>query len=165
LDQDRYALCSIAGVFYGSLIEDDDKADLLGLCDERNIGHAEVQVNSGSGLSNCHAVSNNVTLSNRTKLPSVGWINLGAGSLQGWTHQGERKCQICEEPDLNDHCDPFGLPGFLEDHIIDPQASGGIHDPNNTALLCPSCHKRLHLDIGFTAKHRDGLRSKNRNNR
>jgi 5-methylcytosine-specific restriction endonuclease McrA len=51
----------------------------------------------------------------------------------------------CEMPDCG--CQPF-IDGagsvFLEVHHIVPLSDGGRDCPNNTAALCPNCHRRLH---------------------
>lgn len=159
LDGFHYYSCNVVGVFYGSLIDPGHKLRLLGLCADK-IGHGEIQVNTDSGLSTCYGVSNNVTLMNRATLPSVRWVADGAGRLQGSKHQDEeRKCHICEVPDIIDPSDPYGFPSFLEEHIID--SSNAVYDRRNTALVCPSCHRRLHLDDVFSADHYQQLIDKN----
>jgi hypothetical protein len=52
------------------------------------------------------------------------------------------KCECCgkDAPFLDQHGDPF-----LEVHHITPLASGGEDMVENTAAICPNCHRECHL--------------------
>lgn len=54
---------------------------------------------------------------------------------------GKGKCELCEQ------AAPFltkdGMP-FLEVHHIDYLAKDGRDSIDNTAALCPNCHRRMH---------------------
>jgi 5-methylcytosine-specific restriction endonuclease McrA len=53
--------------------------------------------------------------------------------------QGRCECCLCDAP----FCTDGGIP-FLETHHIDSLAQGGPDTPENTAAVCPNCHRRIH---------------------
>lgn len=63
-------------------------------------------------------------------------------AVRAWTLQRSNfMCELCG------NAAPFrtdrGLP-FLESHHIVPLAEGGGDTPDNTAALCPNCHRKMH---------------------
>lgn len=62
--------------------------------------------------------------------------------VRAWTLQrAGRHCELCKS------AAPFlkssGLP-YLESHHVVPMSEGGGDTPENTAALCPNCHRELH---------------------
>ncbi len=75
------------------------------------------------------------------------------------------RCQLCgcEAPFVGSD----GVP-FLEIHHIKPIASGGTHDPDNLAAVCPNCHRRIHdlknpADLLKLEQSSDAIRANNLN--
>jgi hypothetical protein len=163
LTERKYLNCSVVGVFYGSEISEPNKAKLLNLC-ANEIPTAEASIQPDSSLSKCDGISNNISLTDWRNRPSAGWVVTLAGPLQGWMHQGERLCQICGDKDIRNIEDSCLIEDFLEGHYLDPDCPFK-HDPNNTALLCPSCHRKMHLDRSFEEKHIQNLKIRNKCNR
>jgi hypothetical protein len=80
LDQ-KYRKSRIAAVFYGSLISEDNKRDLLNLCGD--IPTAEASIQSDSCYSKCEGFSNNVSLNKWENRPSENWTVFSGASLHG----------------------------------------------------------------------------------
>lgn len=62
--------------------------------------------------------------------------------VRAWVLQrADGKCELCKmaAPFLTDHDEPY-----LESHHIFLLAQGGPDTPENTAALCPNCHRRIH---------------------
>jgi len=51
-------------------------------------------------------------------------------------------CEFCRQP--APFVDSDGLP-YLEIHLIKRVMDGGLAIPENTVLLCPNCHTRIHV--------------------
>lgn len=70
--------------------------------------------------------------------------------------RAEGKCELCKEP--APFHDRSGTP-YLESHHITWLSKGGYDSEDNTAALCPNCHKRMHVvnsvkDINFLKRLR-----------
>lgn len=75
--------------------------------------------------------------------------------VRAWTLQrAGRHCELCksEAPFLKDSGRPY-----LESHHVIPMSDGGGDTPENTAALCPNCHRELHHGAERLAK-REQLR-------
>jgi hypothetical protein len=76
--------------------------------------------------------------------------------VRAWTIQRAAcSCELCETsaPFLKDSGTPY-----LELHHVVPMAEGGGDTPENTAALCPNCHRELHHGRERSSK-REVLRS------
>lgn len=73
--------------------------------------------------------------------------------VRAWTLQRARGCcELCNQagPFLDDHMEPY-----LESHHIRHLADEGPDTPENTAALCPNCHRELHRGVDrFTKAER-----------
>lgn len=53
-----------------------------------------------------------------------------------------QNCELCGNP--APFMAPDGSP-YLEYHYVDWLSQGGKEEPSNTVLLCPNCHRRIHI--------------------
>lgn len=51
-------------------------------------------------------------------------------------------CELCGEP--APFINPDGTP-YLESHFVDWLSEGGFAVPTNLIMLCPNCHKKVHV--------------------
>lgn len=63
--------------------------------------------------------------------------------VRAWTLQrANGVCELCSCPGPFE--DEYGQP-FLESHHVAALAAGGPDTPENTAAVCPNCHRELHF--------------------
>jgi 5-methylcytosine-specific restriction endonuclease McrA len=77
--------------------------------------------------------------------------------VRAWTLQrAQGHCELCAQPApfVDEYQDPY-----LESHHITMLAEGGADTPENTAALCPTCHRELHFGAERVAKS-DMLRAR-----
>lgn len=70
--------------------------------------------------------------------------------VRAWTLQrANGHCELCSQPApfVDEHQEPY-----LESHHITTLAQGGADTPENTAALCPACHRELHFGAERVAK-------------
>lgn len=158
LNEGKYLPClSIKAVLYGNKIDDVVLGLLKAICDSKSIPLYEVALLSDPIMVDCSGVSTNVRLADPHPLIQ-GWLEEGLGPLSGWLHP-EVKCQLCDFQEDDNSSNNTNR--ILETHYIVPTANGGSTDPHNIALLCPTCHKREHMDPTY----RDELLEANKSNR
>jgi 5-methylcytosine-specific restriction protein A len=67
--------------------------------------------------------------------------------------RAQGKCELCRS------AAPFNRPDgtpFLEVHHVIPISEGGEDTPENTAALCPNCHRACHYGVDARS-HRAAL--------
>ncbi len=70
--------------------------------------------------------------------------------VRAWTLQrANGHCELCCQlaPFVDEYKEPF-----LESHHITTLGAGGADTPENTAALCPNCHRSLHYGVDRVAK-------------
>lgn len=70
--------------------------------------------------------------------------------VRAWTLQrAQGRCELCDQnaPFVDNLQEPY-----LESHHITMLADRGPDTPENTAALCPNCHRELHLGVDRSAK-------------
>lgn len=76
--------------------------------------------------------------------------------VSGWVrYQADGKCEACGEDAPFE--DEVGLP-FLEVHHVRPLAEGGPDTTDNTAALCPNCHRAFHRAQDAGGRRRELLK-------
>ena len=77
-----------------------------------------------------------------TKMNDPWWLNDGAGPF--W-RPAENICSKCGEAETGDAINGF----LLEEHLLYGVDMPNYYAEENTILLCPSCHRKAHLDPSY----------------
>ena len=140
--------CKVVGVLHGKNISERNLTEITAIANELGACLAEVNIELDSLDTRCLGFSTNIR---PVDIPLEGWLHTGAGSLSGWVHPA-KSCQICSS--LNTE--------ILEPHFIRSTNNGGSLSPQNTSLLCPTCHQIEHR--APQSKNRDLLEELNHKN-
>lgn len=152
LSEGGYFPCSIKGVLYGQNTDELHVDRLKKTCERKGYYMSEVRLCSDAEVLTCDGLATNVR---PVSGGMTGWLHTGAGPLMGWRHP-YRKCQLCDREDVEYE----GGHRLLEKHYIKSCMDGALPSPMNTALLCPTCHRKEH----YSPMNTVALLHENRNN-
>jgi hypothetical protein len=139
-DNEIFVPCVIHGALFGANTPPEVKASIQDAGKSVNSNFFTDVVELSQGLS--HPCLGSGLGVRPTKMNDPLWLNDGAGPF---SRPAANTCSKCGEAETGDAINGF----FLEEHLLNGVDIQNYYAEKNTILLCPSCHRKAHLDLDY----------------
>ncbi|MEX1049012.1 MAG: HNH endonuclease [Akkermansiaceae bacterium] len=140
---DTYVPCTVEGVLFGKDTPEDVKECIKRAGESAKLNIFTDTVKLHPGFSHPCLGTGLGVRANEANNPA--WLNDGAGPLT--SRPSEDKCFNCGEDDRGNPSIGY----YLEEHLIVTLDDPNYYTENNTILLCPNCHRKVHIDPDLLA--------------